>query len=263
LNVENISSEELRRKVRKVIDILKHCEKVIVAFSGGIDSTLLLILSKLALGNKVVAVTVNYPYIPRRDIEEAKRIAMNLNVEHVVVKDSLLLKNESFLTNPYNRCYLCKKRMIRILKSIASERGVKYIADGTNKDDLHEDRPGLKAIREEGILTPLADVGIRKEDVRTILRDLKFELWNKPPNACLLTRIPFGERISLDRIQRIEKAEESLKRIFGENIVLRVRDHGEIARIEVKEELMKRVIERREDVVKKLKRLGYKLITLD
>jgi len=263
LRIEDALNEELRKKVREAIEVLKRYEKVIVAFSGGVDSTLLLVLSKLALEDKVVAVTIDYPYVPQRDVEEAKRIASSLNVEHVVVKDNSLLRDEDFLVNPHNRCYLCKKRMINILKSIAKERGARHVVDGTNKDDLYEDRPGLKAIREEGVKTPLADVGIGKEDVRAILRNLNFKLWSKPPTTCLLTRIPFGERISLDKIRRIGEAEESIREIFGEDVTLRVRDHGEIARIEVEEGFMRYVVERREEIVSKLKRLGYKFVTLD
>lgn len=205
---------------------------VIVAFSGGVDSSLVTAVAATVLGpSNVYAVTAASPLYPHSELEQAKRIAKLLGVNHVVVNSSEL-DDERFAANPPNRCYYCKKNLSRELKEVAHRVGAKVIVDGTNHDDLKGHRPGYLATREEGIQSPLAEVGLTKGEVRMLARLLGLPNWDKPPMACLASRIPYGERITRERLARIERAEEIVRALTGVK-QLRVRDHGVIARIEV------------------------------
>ncbi|RLF14511.1 MAG: ATP-dependent sacrificial sulfur transferase LarE [Thermoprotei archaeon] len=237
---------------------------VVVAFSGGVDSSVVVAVAALALGpSKVVAVTASSPVYPSRELRDARRTARLLKVRHVVIETDEL-EDPDFASNPPERCFYCKLHLARVLKKVAREVGARVVVDGTNAEDLEGHRPGYLALKREGIGSPLAEVGFRREEVRLLARVLGLPNWNKPSMACLASRIPYGERITRERLARIEAAEELVRRLVGVRQV-RVRDHGVIARIEVgrderekffSEEVMDRV-------AVELMKLGYKYVTLD
>ena len=237
---------------------------VVVAFSGGVDSSVVLAAAARALGpSSVYAVTVDSPLHPRSELEWARRVAALLGVEHVVVPGREL-EDEDVARNPPNRCYFCKRRVARELRGVASRVGARLIVEGTNAEDLKGWRPGYAALAEEGVLSPLVELGFTKEEVRLAARLLGLPNWDKPSAACLATRIPYGQRITAERLRRIEAAEALVSALTGARQV-RVRDHGDIARIEVgrgerrllfSEGLM-------DELARRLKELGWRYVTLD
>lgn len=237
---------------------------VVVAFSGGVDSSVVVAAAARALSpSNVYAVTAESPLYPRSELEWARKVAELLGVNHVIV-DSNELEDESFASNPPLRCYFCKKELARKLKEVAARVGAKVIVDGTNSEDLSGHRPGYLAFREEGIHSPLAELGFTKSDTRQVAKLLDLPNWDKPSTACLASRIPYGQRITPERLKRIEAAEAAVRTLTGARQV-RVRDHGDIARIEVgreerrlffSEEVMDRVAE-------ELKLLGWRYVALD
>lgn len=237
---------------------------IVVAFSGGVDSSLVTAVAAAALGpSNVYAVTATSPLYPRSELDQAKRIARLLRVNHVIVRSSEL-EDEKFASNPPNRCYYCKKSLSKELKEIAQRVGARVIVDGTNYDDLKGHRPGYLAFQEEGVESPLAEVGLTKREIRAIARFLGLPNWNKPSMACLASRIPYGESITGERLARIGEAEEIVRKLTGVR-QLRVRDHGLIARVEVgKEERELFFSEAVMDAVaEKLKALGWTYVALD
>ena len=248
----------------KLASILKDYTHVLVAFSGGVDSTLLLAMVNRLEALDVTAVTVSTPYIPNRYIEGARQLARNLGVRHVVLDGSDILRDERFLNNPPERCYLCKKNMYALIKRLLPSGRRCVVIDGTNADDLKEERPGLRAMREEGVLAPLALMGLTKRDVRLLARELGLPNWNSPPTTCLLTRLPHGVRITTERLSRVEAAESSIMSVLGSRCsALRVRDYGDLACIEVSGGDMSLVLEKRESIVNLLKSMGFKKVLLD
>jgi len=237
---------------------------VIVLFSGGVDSSVVLAVAVKVLGREnVVAVTAVSPIRLGEDLEWAKRVSEMLGVRHIIIETNELSIPE-FVANPPNRCYICKKNLATKVLELAQKLKAKIIVDGTNADDFNDFRPGIKAFKEAGIRSPLAELGIGKEGARALAKVLGLPNWDRPPSSCLATRIPYNEPITLERLNRIAKAEEIVKRLTGVRLV-RVRDHGYIARIEVDprerrkffdEEIMDRVAH-------ELRKLGYKYVTLD
>ena len=234
----------------------------LIAFSGGVDSTFLLKAAKDTLGKKVVAATAKSQIFPFGELKAAKEIAKDFGVEHIVVETQQLCRKK-FKDNSSERCYFCKKELFFKFKRLAKEKGLKHLLDASNYDDLSDFRPGKRAAREFSVRSPLEEAGFSKEDVRKAARKLGLGVWNKPSDACLATRIPYGVKISEERLKRIEKAEGYLRDLGLKNV--RVRDHEPIARIEVSPEgiwLLSKSNTRRK-VVKKLKGLGYTYVTLD
>ena len=251
----------LKDKLEKLEKILKEMERFIIAYSGGVDSTFLLAVSRKVIGKEnLIAVTAKTEVESEEEIEEAKKFCKLLDVNHEIIKYSLL-KNKDFSSNPLNRCYFCKKILIKKLKEIAEERNFKWIVDGTNAEDEKDIRYGKIALAEEGVRSPLKEAGLRKEEIRYFSKEIGLPTWNKPSNACLASRIPVGREITMEAINRIEKGEKILKNI-GFNIV-RLRDHFPIARIELEE--MEKIFQKeiREEIIRGLKELGYKFITID
>jgi uncharacterized protein len=224
-------SPELRVKAESALKLLRSYEKTLVAFSGGIDSTLVAYLAKLSLGDGAIAVTAESPSIPSSELEEAKELAKEIGIKHLVIKTEEL-EDSNYVANPANRCYFCKKELSIKLKQLAVELDYSFIVDGTNADDLHGHRPGAAALTEEGVKRPLADVGMTKPEVREMSRLLGLPNFDKPSMPCLSSRVQYGEIITTERLTRIEKSENFIRSITGVK-ELRVRDHGNLARIEV------------------------------
>lgn len=233
---------------------------MLVAYSGGVDSTLLAVVAREVLEEKTRCVLLDSPVVPRSAVEQAQEIARELGLGLDII-DVALMSNAEFRMNPPDRCYFCKKVSAVHLRKRAAELGLACIADGINVSDTGEHRPGLRASTEEGIVHPFIEAGITKQDIRDIARELDLPVWQKPSAACLASRIPYGDAITAGKLQRIEEAERYLTSLgIGQ---LRVRLYGELARIEVHKEGREKILEQQSDVVNKLKRLGFTYITLD
>jgi uncharacterized protein len=222
---------DLRGKVQKVMEELEGYRKVIVAFSGGIDSSLVASLAEIVLGDEAVAVTADSPSLPSSELEDAKQIAKGIGIRHIVIRTEEL-EDPNYVANPNNRCYFCKKELSERLNGLSKELGIPVIVDGTNADDLHGHRPGAAALSENGVRRPLADVGMTKVEVRQLSQLLGLPNFDKPSMPCLSSRIQYGQTITPERLERIEKSEKLIRTLTGVR-ELRVRDHGNLARIEV------------------------------
>lgn len=250
-------------RLRRLIDWFKDKDGVIVAFSGGVDSTLVTYAAHKALGSKVLAVTADSATLPPGELEEAVKLAEKIGVRHRIIKVDEL-KNRLFASNPPDRCYYCKKELIEALKRIAEEEGIETIVDGSNADDLKDFRPGLKALKELGVRSPLAEIGLKKKDVRELSRLLDLPTADKPAMACLSSRIPYWTPITIEKLRRIGEAESFIRKLTGVKLV-RVRDHGDIARIEVGREERKLLFDEKimDAISEKLRSLGYTYVTME
>lgn len=234
-----------------------------LAFSGGVDSSLLLKMAAdraAKKGTKVWAVTFNSRLHPSCDLENARKVAGELGGIHVILEIDEL-KMEEIRSNPVNRCYLCKRNLFRTLMAFAKEKGVEVLAEGTNEDDLHVYRPGIQAVRELGIRSPLAEAGLTKEEVRRLAAACGISAASRPSTPCMATRLPYGVRLDYEILKKIEAGEEILRRMIGGNVRLRL--HGQVVRIETDPERFSLALEKREEVVRQLKELGFVYITLD
>jgi uncharacterized protein len=252
----------LKMKLKKLKEILSKMEGVLIAYSGGVDSTFLLKVAKDALGDKVLAVTAKSPVYPFEEIEQAMVLAQGLGVRHTII-ETQELSDPKFVNNPIDRCYWCKKELFAILISIARENNVKHVLDGTNFDDLDDFRPGMKAAGEFGVRSPLKEAMFAKEDIRSLSKRLGLPTWNKPSFACLASRFPYGIRISQESLTKVDKAERFL-RGFG-IIQVRVRHHDTIARIEVLGKDISKLLEEKlqRQSISYFKKLGYSYVAVD
>lgn len=234
--------------------------KLLVAYSGGVDSSLLAALAQDVLGDDAFAVILDSQTMPRGELEKARELAESLGLNWQAAEFSILEK-EHFRQNPAARCYICKKESAAVLKSIAEKEGISCIADGVNLSDYGDYRPGIAACDEEGIWHPFVDAAITKEDIRALAQSLGLPVWNKPSSACLASRIAYGQPITSENLRMVEEAEEYLKsRGFGQ---LRVRAHDRIARIELLKSDMARAIEGSDEIAKMLKGIGFDYVALD
>jgi uncharacterized protein len=256
-------AEDIAGKSAKLKELLQQMESVAVAFSGGVDSTLLLRVARETLGERVLAVTADSETTPRHEMEEAKKLASEFNVKHLVIQSDEL-KNAEYVRNTPKKCYLCKKSRFSAIAAIATSFGLAWVADGSNVDDQGDFRPGMKAVLELGVRSPLLEAGFSKADIRTLSKSLGLSTWDKPPYACLATRIPYGSPITAEKLGQIDAGEDYI-RAMSISRQVRVRHYGDTARIELAPEDITRLleIEMRRRVTAYFKDLGFKFVTLD
>ena len=250
--------EMLQARMRELVS-----EDICLAFSGGVDSSLLLKVAADAAaetGKKVYAVTFDSRLHPSCDLRIARQVAGELGGIHQVMEVDEL-EQEEIRMNPVNRCYLCKRHLFMTLKKLAGEKGIRRILDGTNEDDMHVYRPGIRALKELGIISPLAELHITKEAVKGMASEYGISVASRPSTPCMATRLPYNTRIDYDVLDRIAQGEAYLRDVLPGNVRLRL--HGGIARLEVDNEAFARLLDMRADVVRQLKGLGFTYVTLD
>ncbi|MBI5408643.1 MAG: ATP-dependent sacrificial sulfur transferase LarE [Nitrospirae bacterium] len=252
----------LHDKFTRLKQNLKAMDRVIIAYSGGVDSAFLLKAASLSGLDEILAVTGISESLPQEELSFAKEIASSLNINHRTILTEEL-RDENYANNPPDRCYYCKKDLFRKLRKIADKENFSFILDGTNADDTRDRRPGRRAAQEEGVLSPLLNAGLSKKEIREMSRTLGLPTWDKPATPCLSSRFPYGQKITSEALARVNLAENFIKK-FGIKD-LRVRDHSETARIEVHPEDFKIIMAAsvRKEVVDFLKSLGYKYVSLD
>lgn len=249
-------------KYDRLKDYLASLGSVAVAFSSGVDSTFLLYAAKEALGDHVIAVTASSCSFPERELKEAKEYCKKMGIRHFVIK-SEELEIEGFSHNPKNRCYLCKHELFEKIGALAKEQGINEIAEGSNLDDNGDYRPGLQAVAELGIKSPLRHIGFTKQEIRELSQYLNIPTWNKQSFACLSSRFPYGDLINEKKLKMVDRAEQLLLDMGFHQ--LRVRIHGDVARIELLPEEFPKFMEEktRLSVYKKFKEYGFSYVTLD
>ncbi|MFQ5672904.1 MAG: ATP-dependent sacrificial sulfur transferase LarE [Nitrospinales bacterium] len=252
----------LVEKRKRLESLLRGLKGVVVAFSGGVDSALLLAMAHAVLGRRVVAVTARSESLPARELNAAKQLAGKFGVEHLVI-ETAEMESADYRANPVNRCYHCKSELYARLCAIAGERNLPHIVNGINADDMTDRRPGILAAAEAGVSSPLRDAGFGKQDVRALSRELGLTVWDKPAAACLSSRVPYGQPITPEKLSMIEQAEDFLVALGFSQV--RVRHHGDIARIELLKKEIPAFFENdcADSVYEKFKAIGFKYVALD
>ncbi len=252
----------IQQKLNRLRTVLTEMDSVVVAYSGGIDSTFVLKVAHDQLHEKAVGVTAVSPTFPSLELEAAERVAREIGARHETVQTDQLAIDD-FVRNDANRCFHCKTDLYQLLGTLRPTKSAKYVVDGTNLDDLGDDRPGIKAAREWGVRSPLVEAELSKADIRFLAKELGLSNWDKPAAACLSSRIPRGIVITSEQLSRVEGAEAVLHREGFRHF--RVRNHGEIARIELAQDELPRLMEsdRCAEISARLKELGFKFVTVD
>jgi pyridinium-3,5-biscarboxylic acid mononucleotide sulfurtransferase len=249
-----------REKAAHAVSRVRALESALVAYSGGVDSALLLALAREALGDRAVAFTALSPAVAADELAAARDVARLLGATHVE-RRSGELEDPRYAENPLNRCYFCKTELYTLARREAQDRGLAAVLSGTNADELADYRPGLVAAGEHGVVQPLAEVGLTKQEIRALSRDRGLPTWDKPQQPCLSSRIPYGTRVTAERLAQLATSEMALRKLGLREF--RVRYHGEVARIEVGEGDLARLLEVREAAAHALRAAGFKFVSLD
>ncbi|MCK5221519.1 MAG: ATP-dependent sacrificial sulfur transferase LarE [Candidatus Aminicenantes bacterium] len=249
-----------KSKLDKLREVIRNSGSLVVAFSGGVDSSLIAKVAYDELGEKSIAVTIESDTLSGRELDIAKRVASEIGIDHEIVKHSEL-DNDDFVKNPVDRCYHCKKEEMDIMKDVASSRGFDSIAFGVNMSDFGEYRPGINALREEDFFEPLVEAGIGKDEIPDIAASLGLSNYDLPSTTCLASRIPYGETITKKKLERIEQGENFLHDLGIKQV--RVRNYNDIARIEVDENQIEIVVRNRKEIMKIFRELGFIYVSLD
>ena len=254
--------KELTEKREKLHSILRGMGKMVLAYSGGVDSTFLLKVACDVLGKNVLAVTGVSPSVAREDLTRAAELARSFGARHVSIETEEL-SDPRYAENPPERCFYCKTELFGKLRAVADREGIPWIADASNVDDTGDFRPGRKAAEKLGVRSPLVEAGMTKNDIRTLSKELGLPTWDMPAAACLASRFPYGERITAEKLSRVDRAEEALRRLGFRQV--RVRSHGTLARIEVSEARVEEAAKSdlREKIVRAVKEAGFNYVTLD
>lgn len=252
----------LTEKLEKLKALFLEMEQALIAYSGGVDSTLVAKVAYDVLGDRALAVTAMSPSLLSEELEDASLQAATIGIRHQIIQTHEM-ENPNYTTNPVNRCYFCKSELHDTLKPLAIELGYPYVVDGVNADDLHDYRPGIQAAKERGARSPLAEVGITKAQVRQISKELGLPWWEKPAQPCLSSRFPYGEEITVAKLQRVGRAEIYLRKLGYQN--LRVRSEGDTARIELPPEQIKDFVLKTDlqSIVSAFGEFGFIYVTLD
>ena len=252
---------ETKKRYEKLRTILNEMGSVVIGFSGGVDSTFLSYTAHDVLGDKALAVTAVSPTLPESEEQDARDMAADIGIRHLVVH-STEFSDPEFVKNPKNRCYICKKIRFTALVDLAKQEGYHWVVDGGNVDDLGDFRPGMKALEElADVRSPMIESGITKADIRALSRELGLRTWDKQSAACLASRIPYGVELTPQRLSMIDKAEQYIAPYIKGS--LRVRYHGDVARIEVGEEEIPAILAHRKDIVQALRQCGFTYVSLD
>ena len=259
---KKMDKESAKKKKENLIAYLRGLDSLVVAFSGGVDSTFLLAVAHEVLGGKALAATASSKTYPIREQDEAVQFAKERGIRHFVFP-SEEIEIPGFSSNPPDRCYHCKKCLSQNLVKIAEEQGIRYAAHAANVDDLGDYRPGMDAAREMGIIAPLLEVKLNKEEIRFLSKEMGLPTWNKPSMACLASRFPYGDSITEEKLTMVDQAEAFLQNLGFRQY--RVRHHGSLARIEVEGEDVERIagLELREKIVKAFRDIGFLHVALD
>ena len=249
-------------KLEQLKELFIEMDQALIAYSGGVDSTLVAKIAYDVLGDRALAVTAVSPSLLPEELEDAKIQAATIGISHKVVQTQEM-DNPNYTSNPVNRCYFCKSELHDTLKPLALELGYPYVVDGVNADDLHDYRPGIQAAKERGARSPLAEIGVTKAEVRQISQQLGLPWWDKPAQPCLSSRFPYGEEITIAKLQRVGRAEIYLRNLGWQN--LRVRSEGDTARIELSPDKIKDFVSNTDlpTLVSAFQTWGFIYVTLD
>ena len=252
----------LEQKLEQLKTLFTEMNQALIAYSGGVDSTLVAKIAYDVLGDRALAITAESPSLLPEELEDARIQAAVIGITHEVVETSEM-DNPNYTSNPINRCYFCKSELHDTLKPLAQQKGYPYVVDGINADDLRDYRPGIQAAKERGARSPLAEVGVTKAEVRQLSKQLGLPWWDKPAQPCLSSRFPYGEEITVSKLQRVGRAEIYLRRLSFAN--LRVRSEGNTARIELPPDQIKEFVLTTDlpQLVSAFQELGFVYVTLD